>query len=231
MISELMHKTREDPYLCYLKEKLSKEKISDFVKKGTVDDASQEDCLELSNSVVQNWRLHNNYGAIFTIHTLEDHYFPHMDKLIEGIMDERYLRRKSNFNLEDPYDKCLSKKAILQKMLGDNSIAAFSVKGNDLEKSNNKICVDYFVSFNSNTRITVLTEGEGPFAAEISNYSCRRIVELFNDKYKLESKVYDVEVIMKHALEELNQDLLTEDPSRPFDTVLTGVAGKMAIDK
>lgn len=211
-----------DLYQNYLFDKIKTSSLSDFIEKAVLDENSED---EYTDAINASWKVHSNFGTVFTVQTSDDHYFKHDDKLIDGIMDERYLRRKSNMQLQESPEGALSKKQQFQKMLADNSLVAFAIKGSHTLTTSTKINVDFLVAFNENMRLTVLAEGEGPFASELSNYSCRRIISLFEVRYKSEKGLLGMELIMKHTIQDLQRELVQDDPSRPFDAVFSGVAG------
>ena len=222
MLRELMHDCF-DLYQNFLFERVKINKLTAFIERAVLDDNSQDEYTDLGTP---GWKVHANYGTVFTVQTSNDYYFKHDEKLVDGIMDEKYLRKKTNINMDDSIEGELSKKQQIQKMLADNSLVAFTAKGNHSLTNSPKINVDFLIAFNSNMRLTVLAEGEGPFASELSNFSCRRIIGLFESRYKQEKGLIGIEIIMKHAIQDLQKEISEDNPSRPFDTVFSGVASR-----
>lgn len=137
-----------------------------------------------------------------------------MDELLNVMKDQE--RAKSSF--------------VKKQLFSENKILCSAVKGNQNDNLTNHISVDYGVYFNEELRITVLTEGEGPFAAEVdtrltqlSNYCNHELSRLFLEK-QLENPM-DLPRSVRESFHSLMASL-ESDEERPFDTVLTGCGGK-----
>ena len=230
-----------DPFVYYMETKVPRMTLANFLKDTDLDSDVEEEmtidqlAAQHRNAVKRpHWRLHDFFGLVYSVHSSSDFYFAHDEKLFDGMLDERYVRKKSSRSLHQESDlgldrgnDLMSRKQLMQKMLADNSVVAFSVKGNSKYNPTNQIAVDYLLTFNGHMRIALLIEGEGPYAAEISNYSCRRLIVLFEERFKSEKNKQDLGIIMRHAMEDLHEDLIKDDPSRSFDAVLSGVAGSL----
>ena len=117
------------------------------------------------------------------------------------------------------------KRRFVSKLMNENSVSAFAIKGNETKYSQEgKICVDYAVLFNQSMRIVVLTEGEGPFGAELSNFCSQRIIACFQERLKHDNSHRDIKLAIKLAFDDLQRELARDDPRRPFDCVLSGAA-------
>lgn len=223
-----------DPFVYLMDTKVPKKEMVTFLQNTDLesDDEEYRSGLESDREKVvakQSWRTHEYFGIVYTVQSSNDYYFTGDEKLSDGILDDKYVKKKSSRSMFEEREggrEFLSRKQLMKKMLAENNIVAFTAKGNSKYSQNHKIVVDYLVTFNGNMRMTVMTEGEGPFAAEISNYCCRRLVILFEKRFMKERNTLDIGVIMRHSMEDLDLELKSDDSSRGFDVVLTGVAGK-----
>lgn len=221
-----------DPFVFFMDTKAPKKEMVTFLRNTDLESEDEEFRSGLTSEKEEvvakpGWRTHEYFGLVYTVHCASDYYFPGNEKLIDGILDDRYIKKKSSRSMfdEEGGRELLSRKQLMKKMLAENNIVAFTAKGNSTYNASTKIAVDYLVTFNGYMRMTVMTEGEGPFAAELSNFCCRRLIVLFEQRFTKERNAMDIGVIMRHAMEDLDSELRTEDRTRNFDAVLSGVAG------
>ena len=130
------------------------------------------------------WRLHTNYGGVYTSTSTNEIYNPLQSKAFQGVIDKSLINKpiQTGSELRVPGDFLLLSKRQqkLTKMISDQNIAVFCCKGNNPSNfSRRNILIDYALFYNSKIRIAVLTEGEGPFASEVlysTNDRCPAIV-------------------------------------------------------
>ena len=120
------------------------------------------------------WRLHPMHGALFSCNQSLPNLAAFDEKPIEGFIDIAFFKKKRTQEVRDSFlnsSLILEEKPVvpfrtfIPKILSDNSLIAFASKGN--LNAHQEIAVDFCVTFNKGMRITIMAEGEGPFAAQV----------------------------------------------------------------
>lgn len=141
----------------------------DFENKNQCPAEEEDDGLLAGRLSLGNHYLHNYFGGFYSIQTMYDEYEIHDSKKNHGFIDSRQLQRKTFIKKFGQPEGVVSIPFPhkLNRMMADSSIAAFSVKGNEQTFQKGQIACDYLVIFNKEIRVCLLTEGEGPFDAQV----------------------------------------------------------------
>ena len=185
------------------------------------------------------WRLHPMHGALFTSNQSPASLAAFDEKPAEGFIDSAFFKKKRTLEVRDSFinsSLILDERPVVPfrtfvpKILCDNNLVAFAAKGN--QTHHQEVAVDFSLLFNKGMRITILAEGEGPFAPQVpaahqmSNYCVTRLACIFREKLQSgEARSAHLDQVMKASMEELHTELISNDPTRPFDAILSGAAG------
>jgi len=223
-----VYQVLEDEYNTYLTSKVDQNFYKEFLFEdlfptiGVIDAATSD-----PSPLLEELKAHSSYGAKYSILGAKYKYAPLDTKHNEGLVDPGFVRKKLLQHKLYPNTKIKlpkTKLEFVQKAMIENGISAFSIKGNEKWNHTTANSIDYIVLFNEGMRIAVLTEGEGPYGPELSNYCCQRIVQIFYRLYMRNRLSHTVGDIMKQSIEELHHEVCEDDPNRPFDASFSGVA-------
>lgn len=119
-------------------------------------------------------RLHPMHGALFTFNQSPATLAALDEKPMEGFIDSAFFKKKGTLEVRDSFinsSLILDERPVVPfrtfvpKLLCDHNLVAFAAKGN--QSPHQEIAVDFSVFFNIGMRITILAEGEGPFAPQV----------------------------------------------------------------
>ena len=86
-----------------------------------------------------------------------------------------------------------------------------------------KILVDYGIYIGGKFQLAVLTEGEGPYGAQLANFACRKLISLICERIIDTSLNINLKILIKQSIHELDELLSSEQDKNYWNLAISGI--------